>query len=233
MNPVVIGNATLYLGDAREILPSLSFDSVITDPPWDQAKNIPGADDPRGLFSAVSPAISKASRAVIQLGCYTDPNFTAPLAKLMPFHSVLWLQYACPSYRGRVLVNADVAYAFGSPVPSVPGKRVIPSQTMSSNRDIEEQLRGHGRNRSSKQARETASIIDHPMPRHAKHIRWLMDWWSLPGETVADPFLGSGTAGVAAMQTGRNFIGIEIEPRYFELACRRIDDVQRQQRLLP
>ena len=48
----MLGNATLYRGDAREILPSLSFDVAVTDPPWDQAKGIAGADDPRGLFAA-------------------------------------------------------------------------------------------------------------------------------------------------------------------------------------
>jgi len=232
--PVIIGNAVLYLGDCREILPTLpKVDAVITDPPWDQARNIPGADDPRGLFRGTAAAIAKATRAVIQLGCYTDPNFTAPLAALMPFHSVLWLKYACPSYRGRVLVNADVAYAFGKPIKSLPGARVIPSETISTHRDVEENLRGHGRNRSSKKARETAALLDHPMPRHAAHLRWLIKWWSEQTETICDPFMGSGTSGVAAMQCGRKFIGIEIEPKYFDIACRRIEDAQRQQRLIP
>lgn len=49
----------------------------------------------------------------------------------------------------------------------------------------------------------------------------------LPG-IVLDPFMGSGTTGVACMRLGRRFIGIEIEPRYFDIACKRIDDAQRQ-----
>ena len=49
--------------------------------------------------------------------------------------------------------------------------------------------------------------------------------------TILDPFMGSGTTGVAAMNLGRKFIGIEIEPKYFDIACRRIEDAQRQQRL--
>ena len=49
----------------------------------------------------------------------------------------------------------------------------------------------------------------------------------LPG-VVLDPFAGSGTTGVACMKLGRKFIGIEIEPRYFDIACRRIEDAQRQ-----
>jgi DNA modification methylase len=48
------------------------------------------------------------------------------------------------------------------------------------------------------------------------------------GGTACDPFMGSGTTGVAAVQMGRSFIGIEREPRYFDIACKRIEDAQRQ-----
>jgi DNA modification methylase len=53
------------------------------------------------------------------------------------------------------------------------------------------------------------------------------------GGTVLDGFMGSGTTGVACMNLGRSFIGIEREPKYFDIACRRIEDAQRQGRLLP
>jgi site-specific DNA-methyltransferase (adenine-specific) len=48
------------------------------------------------------------------------------------------------------------------------------------------------------------------------------------GSTVLDPFMGSGTTGVACVNHGRKFIGIELEPRYFDIACERIDQAQRQ-----
>jgi DNA modification methylase len=57
-------------------------------------------------------------------------------------------------------------------------------------------------------------------------MRWCVD--KTKGETVLDPFMGSGTTGVAAVQMGRNFIGIERELKYFEIACKRIEDAQRQ-----
>jgi DNA modification methylase len=57
---------------------------------------------------------------------------------------------------------------------------------------------------------------------------WLTRWWSEPGETVLDPFMGSGTTGVACVKTGRNFIGIEIDPTYFAIAEKRIADAQLQ-----
>ena len=51
--------------------------------------------------------------------------------------------------------------------------------------------------------------------------------------SILDPFMGSGTTGVAAMNLQRAFIGIEREPKYFDIACRRIEDAQRQGRLIP
>ena len=52
--------------------------------------------------------------------------------------------------------------------------------------------------------------------------------WSTEGDCILDPFMGSGTTGIAAVQMGRDFIGIEREERYFEIACRRIAEAQRQ-----
>ena len=56
---------------------------------------------------------------------------------------------------------------------------------------------------------------------------WVVDF-SDEGELILDPFMGSGTTGVAAVQMGRAFVGIEQNPRYFEIACKRIEDAQRQ-----
>ena len=53
--------------------------------------------------------------------------------------------------------------------------------------------------------------------------------WTLG--TVLDPFMGSGTTGVACAKLGRKFIGIELEPKYFDVACKRIDDAYKQPRL--
>jgi site-specific DNA-methyltransferase (adenine-specific)/modification methylase len=59
----------------------------------------------------------------------------------------------------------------------------------------------------------------------------LVSLFSDPGELICDPFMGSGSTGVAAVQSGRKFIGVEREPRYFEIAVRRIEDAQRQSSL--
>ena len=50
----------------------------------------------------------------------------------------------------------------------------------------------------------------------------------IEAQTILDPFMGSGTTGVAAVKLGRRFIGIEIEPKYFDIACKRIADATKQ-----
>jgi len=56
----------------------------------------------------------------------------------------------------------------------------------------------------------------------------LMNEYTIPGDTIFDPFMGSGTTGVAAVQLGRNFIGCEIDPDYFKIAEKRIEEAQKQ-----
>jgi len=59
-------------------------------------------------------------------------------------------------------------------------------------------------------------------------MEWAINRAVRAKENVLDPFMGSGTTGVAAIQLGRKFIGIELEPRYFDIACERIENAQRQ-----
>ena len=72
----------------------------------------------------------------------------------------------------------------------------------------------------------------HPWPKPVRLFKKLVEHWADPGDIVLDPFMGSGTTGVACVQTGRNFIGCEIDAGYFEIAQRRIALAQ-QQPLLP
>ena len=67
----------------------------------------------------------------------------------------------------------------------------------------------------------------HPTQKPVALMVWCIE--KLPGDLaiICDPFMGSGTTGVAAVQMGRQFIGIEREPKYFDIACKRIEDAQR------
>jgi len=72
----------------------------------------------------------------------------------------------------------------------------------------------------------------HPTRKPVALMRYFVLTYTNPGDTVIDPFMGSGTTGVACMQTGRNFIGIEIDEHYFNIAKKRIEDAARQPLLL-
>ena len=225
MNPVVIGNATLYLGDCLEILPTVgTVDAVITDPPWDAAKGIPGAENPRKLFAQCAPLLN-AARYVVQIGCDSDPVFLSPLAALHPYLRTCWLEYACPTYKGRLLHTGDVAYAYGEWPPARQGATVIPGRCTSGTID-REWKRGPKQRGKEKGGYE---ILAHPMPRRLEHVVWLVKWFARG--VVLDPFMGSGTTGVASIMNGLPFVGMEIHKPYFDIACERIENAQRQGRL--
>ena len=70
--------------------------------------------------------------------------------------------------------------------------------------------------------------VGHPTQKPITLIVWLIENYTQEGDTILDPFMGSGTTGVACHLTGRNFIGIEIDETYFNIAKKRIEDAQRQ-----
>ena len=225
MNPVIIGNATLYLGNCLEILPTLGkVDAVITDPPWDAARGIPGSENPRKLFSQCAPLLN-AVRYVVQLGCDSDPVFLLPLSALHPYLRTCWLEYACPSYKGRLLHTGDVAYAYGEWPPARQGATVIPGKCTSTKSD-REWVRGPKKRGKEKGGYE---VLKHPMPRRLEHVVWLVKWFARGA--VLDPFMGSGTTGIAAIMNGLPFVGVEVHEPYFDIACERIENAQRQGRL--
>lgn len=209
-----IGLATLYLGDCREVLPTISgYQAVITDPVWPEvsAGLLRGHEDPRGLLADMVELLADDVRQlVVMLASTSDPRFLGVVPERLPFQQVAWLSYALPSYLGRVLGGEDVAYVFGTPVRYRAGRRLVPSRGPIS---------------------QPTPRSDHPCPRSLAHQRWLVNWFSDEDETVLDPFMGSGTTGMAAVEQGRRFVGIEVEERYFDLACERIEGAQQQGRL--
>ena len=67
----------------------------------------------------------------------------------------------------------------------------------------------------------------HPTQKPVELMIFCIEQLKIP-ETILDPFMGSGTTGVAAIQMGRKFIGIEREPKYFDIACKRIEQASKQ-----
>jgi site-specific DNA-methyltransferase (adenine-specific)/modification methylase len=73
--------------------------------------------------------------------------------------------------------------------------------------------------------------VDHPTQKPLALMRWCLINFTNQGDLIFDPFMGSGTTGVACIQTGRNFIGCEIDENYFKIAKRRIEIAQMQPNL--
>lgn len=209
----VIGDATLYLGDCLEILPTLGkVDAVITDPVWPNCppELLPGANGTQQTLLSAALEDVESATVVIVMGFDSDPRFLSAVPARWAFIRSQSLPYAVPGYRGRLLGGDEVAYVFGS-IPK--GHGLIP-----------------GRARSVA-THKAVRATGHPCPRADDHMEQLCGWWSPTGGTVIDPFMGSASVGVACCRTGRKFIGIEIEPKYFDIACKRIEAAYAQGRL--
>lgn len=205
-NPVVIGNATLYLGDCRDILPTLpKVDAVITDPPYGigehgggfrgrKGQNIRvhenlGWDKSRPDAETFSLLLAAAPEQIIWGGNY--------FADLLP-PSKGWLYW-------QKLMGGD--FADGELAWTTRDKAL---------REFTKCPKGQG--------------AEHPTQKPVTLMEWCIGFFP-EAQTILDPFMGSGTTGVACMNLGRSFIGIEREPKYFDIACRRIEDAQRQGRM--
>jgi site-specific DNA-methyltransferase (adenine-specific)/modification methylase len=69
---------------------------------------------------------------------------------------------------------------------------------------------------------------NHPTQKPLELMEWCILQLPQDARSILDPFMGSGTTGVAAVKLGRKFIGVEIEPKYFDIACRRISEALKQ-----
>ena len=195
-----IGAATLYLGDCREVLPTLpKVDAVITDPPY-------------GLGSRMQGGTWGAKTEFKEMVVWDSaPPAVALLLTLasMADMSVFWggNYYGLPPTRGWLVWDKQNA------VP-----------TMS---DCE--LAWTSRDANTKRISLPVGRVEHghPSEKPLRLMKWTIEV-TKPGPAILDPFMGSGTTGVAAVQMGRKFIGIEREAKYFDIACKRIEDAQRQ-----
>jgi hypothetical protein len=210
-----IGDATLYLGDCRDILPTLSAEVICCDPVWPNCPPglLVGSDDPGALWASTMAALAPCVRRVVAvMRCDSDPRFLAAVPSRLPFFRSIQLPYVMPGYIGRVLGGDETAYWFGEPIRFQRGRQVVPGRAP---------LAQPGNRKAN----------GHPCSRALIHFDWLVDWCSDDDERVCDPFMGSGTTGVASALNGRRFFGCEIDPIYFEIACRRIEEAYRQPRL--
>lgn len=206
MEKVIIGDATLYLGDCMDILPTLNkVDAVITDPPYGIADDYlrPSA---KGEWSNLySEKINWDSFA---------PEEAVKIAVSLSNKAIVWggNYFELPPKRGWLIWDKMQNHSSGH------------AELAWTNIDIPIRSFAYSRAQLSTENKQ------HPTQKPIGLMAWCIDLAGNP-ETILDPFMGSGTTGVAAIQMGRKFIGIEREPKYFEIACERIANAQRQQTL--
>lgn len=206
MRVETIGDATLYLGDCMEVLPTLgNVDAVITDPPYGIAATWKGGvgngwgkaaseavtrnqwDDAPPPSSVFDQLLGMSKEQIIWGGNY----FSLPPSRC-------WFVWNKPE-RNFTLAEAELAWT---------------------NRDNVVRVYDGPRSESGR---------THPTQKPVALMAWCVA--KTKADLILDPFMGSGTTGVAAIQAGRKFIGIEREPKYFDIACRRIEQAHKQGQL--
>jgi DNA modification methylase len=210
MRVETIGAATLYLGDCRQILPGLpKVDAVITDPPYgikrDGKPHSTSSHGGHKGYDFLGWDAGRPGREVFDL-----------ILAAADRHIVWGGNYF-----------ADLLPAESKWLAWDKGQRIDQADAELAWTSLGGALRIFTLNRA-------AIAIDgavHPTQKPVALMAWCIAQAGNPQRTI-DPFMGSGTTGVACANLGRQFIGIEREPKYFDIACRRIEDAQRQQRLI-
>ncbi len=200
VEPVIIGRATLYNADCREVLPLLGkVDAVVTDPPYGIGALMQGGantghwnrlsgGNPWDMVAPDITTIVVAGETVIIWG---GNYFPLPPSRC-------WLAWVKTN---SVPTQADMELAWTN--IDAPARKFEAPTGGSYQRE-------------------------HPTQKPLELIQWCV---SLVEGDIIDPFMGSGTTGIACANLGRKFIGIEIEPKYFDIACRRIEQAYKQPRL--
>jgi predicted RNA methylase len=202
------GTVQLYLGDCLEVLPTLAPGSVdlLTDPPYGIAHKSHGHRfvGHEMIANDSTTELAEAAKLWAEQSGVSLAMFFSPYAPLSKFRNVL-----CWNKGAHVGIGGDRETCW--------------------KRDFE--LIGVTTTGELAGGRDSAVIsipAVSPPPSghsHEKPVRLLQYLgWKMQARDIVDPFMGSGTTGVAAVRLGRRFIGVEIDPDYFEIAKRRIQD---------
>lgn len=213
MRVETIGRATLYLGDCRDVLPTLDpVDLVCTDPPYGIGES---AGKAKTRTSGFASRIKGAKAYVRDYGDDDWDKEPVPDELMRAVRAAGKWQvvfggnyYDCPAAKCWLVwdkVNGDTDFADCELAWTNFPKAV---------RLIRYMWNGMLREKGAQRG-------DHPTQKPLEVMKWCIGH-APQSESILDPFMGSGTTGVAAVQLGKAFIGIEREERYFEAACRRI-----------
>ena len=208
MKPVIIGNAILYLGDCMEVLPTLGkVDAVITDPPYGIGADTHAGKVENGWKQYGEGGWDKCRPEKKTFDLFIDKGKTVIVwggnyfTDWLP-PSMQWLSWD-KGQDGFSLADFELAWT---------------NQNKAARRI------------NYPRALALKDVKQHPTQKPLAVMRWCIEQAGNP-QTILDPFMGSGTTGVAAIQLGRSFIGIEREPKYFDIACQRIEQAVAQGQL--
>ena len=203
----VIGDCRLILGDCLEVMPTLEpVDAVVTDPPYGigTGKAPVGKD---GLKWGVQEWDKKiVSELVDTLAALDCPQIVWG-GNYYPFPpSRCWLSWdKCQPDGWYSTAHFELAWT---------------NMDRNARRWRMSQVEAYGNMDKA-----------HPSQKPLPLMEWCIGHLPADAKTILDPFMGSGTTGVACVNLGRKFIGIELEPKYFDIACRRIEEAYKQPRL--
>lgn len=219
MRTETIGDCTLYLGDAKDVLPTLPrVDALVCDPPY-------GIGEASGKAATRTSGLASRSRDASKYrrdyGVSDWDDATADEVVSMAMDRARWSivfggnYYDLPPTSCWLIWDklngdtdfADCELAWTNLPKAVRRIRFLWNGCMRRERDIER---------------------EHPTQKPVDVMKWCIEHLPSPNCTILDPFMGSGTTGVACVKLGRSFIGIEREPKYFDIACRRIEQAYKQ-----
>ena len=221
-----IGNATLYLGDCRDVLLLIdAADALITDPPFGVGFKYASHDDRpeayEGGYGAWLWGIIEAAEAKLTAGSpvfvwQASPN----MRRFTEWFPRDWRLFIAAKNFVQMRPTA-MQWAY-DPVIVWWTDGAKPWADGTANRDF------HIANTAPVIATPENIEKGHPCPRPVDQMGHVILQWCRPDSAVLDPFMGSGTTGVAAVTYGRRFVGIEKESKYFDIACKRMEKAMKQ-----
>lgn len=233
------GAAHLYHGDALDVMPRLmSVDHVFADPPYEEEAHAPG----RRVLAAGLKVIEQPLDFPA-----TTPELRAASAREMARLSSGWVLVFCQVEacglwradleaggaawrRGMTWVKTDATPQLSGDRPAQ-GSETIACAWAGGGRSF---WNGGGRSSVLTTGKSDPGMghggprNPHPTMKPQKLMRQLIELFTQPGDVILDPFMGSGSTGVAALSLGRRFVGIEHRRDYFDLAVKRVGMAQQQ-----
>lgn len=242
MSKVVVGNSTLYLGDCLEVMPELEYevDMVLTDPPygttqckWDSVINL-------DLMWAELKTLAKPNGAIVLMA--SQPFTSALIMSNIKMFKYCWIWVKSQAvghlnaYKMPMKNTEDVVVFYRKLPTYIPELRDKLVKNIRPETKVRKQTLCYGAHSKESHRKipldktlpnqilnfNNSQANAHPTQKPVALMEYLVKTYTNEGETVLDFTMGSGTTGVACANLNREFIGIELDPGYFDIAVERI-----------